>query len=144
FGALVDKPDVTGAVLTVRDYKAANAVFAPAPTARGLTKTYDAGPVPNAGFVAMHPFPGPLLDGVRDAVVGYGSGGGIDGGRAAAQASYQALGGRMGARVKRPVFAAPDVVHLDDQDVLVVPASKYEQATVKQHFWEPEPQVGAE
>jgi hypothetical protein len=146
FGALVDKPDVSAAVLTVRDYKAADAVFAPAPTARGLTKTYDAGPVPNPGFVAMKPFPAPLLEGVRDAVLSYGGGGGIDGWRAAAPGGYQALGGRMGARAKRPIFAAPDVVRPfeGDQDMLVVPASKYEQATVKTHFWEPEPLVGAE
>jgi hypothetical protein len=144
FGALVDKPDVTGAVLTVRDYKAADAVFAPATGARGLTKVYDAGPVPNSGFVAMKPFPAALMDGVRDAVLGYGGGGGIDGWRAAAQGGYQALGARMGARTKRPIFAAPDVVRLDDQDVVVVPASKYEQATVKSHFWEPEPVIGAD
>ena len=77
-------------------------------------------------------------------MLGYGGGGGIDGWRAAAQAGYAGLGGRMGARVKRPVFVAPDIVRLDDQDVLVVPASKYEQATVKQHFWEPEVVAGGE
>jgi hypothetical protein len=142
FSAVVDKPDVSGAVLTVRDYKAADAVFAPAVAARGLTKVYDAGSVPNPGFVALRPFPAPVLEGVREAVLAYGGGGGIDGWRAAA--SYQGLAGRMGSRAKRPVFAAPDVVHLDDQDVLVVPASKYEQASVKQHFWAPEALVGAE
>jgi hypothetical protein len=144
FGALIDKPDVTGAVLAVRDYKAADAVFAPASSAKGLTKAYDAGSVPNPGFVALKPFPAALLDGVRDAVLSYGGGGGIDGWRAAVPASYQALGGRMGARAKRPVFAAPDVVRLDDQDVIVVPQSKYEQASVKHHFWEPEPLVGGD
>jgi hypothetical protein len=137
FGAVVDKPDVAGAVLTVRDYKAADAVFAPAASARGLTKTYDAGSVPNPGFVALKPFGQPLVDNVREAVLGYGGGGGIDGWRSAAPASYAGLGGRMGARTKRPVFAVPDVVRLDDQDVLVLPTSKFEQATVKQHFWEP-------
>jgi hypothetical protein len=142
FGTVVDKPDVSGAVLTVRDYQAADAVFAPAAAARGLTKIYDAGPVPNPGFVAMRPVPPAVLEGVREAVLAYGGGGGFDGWRAAA--SYQSLAARMGSRAKRPVFAAPDVVHLDDQDVLVVPASKYEQASVKQHFWAPETLVGAE
>ncbi len=137
FGALVDKPDVAGAIATVRDYKAADAVFAPAGQARGLTKVYDAGSVPNAGFVALKTFPAATQDAVRDAVLAYGGGGGIDGWRAAAQASYSGLGARMGARSRRPVFAVPDVVRLDDQDLLVLPASRYEQATVKQHFWEP-------
>lgn len=137
FGSLVEKPDVAGAVATVRDYKAADAVFAPAGQARGLTKVYDAGTVPNAGFVALKTFPAATQDAVRDAVLAYGAGGGIDGWRAAAQASYAGLGARMGARSRRPVFAVPDVVRLDDQDVLVLPASRYEQVTVKQHFWEP-------
>lgn len=137
FGSLVEKPDVAGAVATVRDYKAADAVFAPAGQARGLTKVYDAGTVPNAGFVALKTFPAATQDAVRDAVLAYGGGGGIDGWRAAAQASYAGLGARMGARSRRPVFAVPDVVRLDDQDLLVLPASRYEQATVKQHFWEP-------
>ena len=30
-----------------------------------------------------------------------------------------------------------DVVRIDDQDVLVMPQSKFDLATVKQHFWEP-------
>lgn len=137
FGSLVEKPDVAGAVATVRDYKAADAVFAPAGQARGLTKVYDAGAVPNAGFVALKTFPAATQDAVRDAVLAYGGGGGIDGWRAAAQASYAGLGARMGARSRRPVFAVPDVVRLDDQDLLVLPASRYEQVTVKQHFWEP-------
>jgi hypothetical protein len=138
FGALLDKPDVAGAIATVRDYKAADAVFAPAAQARGLSKVYDAGSVPNVGFVAMKAFPAPLVEGVRDAVVGYGGGGGIDGWRAAAQSAYGGLGARMSARPKRLVFAAPDVVRLDDQDVLVLPAARYEQAGVKQHFWDGE------
>lgn len=137
FGALVEKPDVAGAVLTVRDVKAADAVFAPAAQARGLTKVYDAGAVPNPGFVVLKPGPQPFMDQVRDAVLGYGSGGGIDGWRAAAPAAYSGLGGRLGARPKRLIFAPPEVVRLDDPDVLVVPASRFEQAPVKQHFWEP-------
>jgi len=141
FSAVVEKTDVAGAVATVRDYKAADAVFAPAAQARGLSKVYDAGAVPNAGFVELKTFPAALTDAVKNAVLAYGGGGGIEGWRAVAQASYSGLGGRMAARTKRPVFAVPDVVRLDDQDVLVLPASRYDQATVKQHFWEPTAQA---
>jgi hypothetical protein len=137
FGAVVDKTDVAGAVATVRDYKAADAVFAPAGQTRGLGKVYDAGSVPNAGFVALGTFAAPLVESVKQAVLGYGGGGGIDGWRAAPPTLYSGLTGRLGGRAKRPVFAAPDPVRLDDQDVLVVPTSRYEQAPVKQHFWEP-------
>jgi hypothetical protein len=138
FGALVDKPDVSGAVLAVRDYKQADAVFAPGAQGKGLTKVFDAGTVPAPGFVVLAKgLPAPLLEQVKDAVLGYGGGGGIDGWKAASQQGYSALSGRMSARTRRPVFAAPDVVRVDDQDVLVVPASKFAEAPVRQHFWEP-------
>jgi hypothetical protein len=138
FGAVVEKPDVAGAVAAVRDYKAADAVFAPAAQARGLSKVYDGASVPNAGFVAVAKgLPGDVVERAKEAVVGYGGGGGIDGWRAGAAGVYASFLGRMGARTKRPVFAPPDVVRLDDQDILVAPQSKFEQATVKQHFWEP-------
>jgi len=143
FGALIDKPDVAGAVLTVRDYKAADAVFAPSSQARGLTRVYEAGPVPNPGFVALKSHPAAFLDGVKEAVLSYGSGGGIDGWRAAAPGAYSALGARLAGRSKRLVFAPPEIVRLDDADVLVLPASRWDQATVKQHFWEPSPAAGS-
>lgn len=137
FGALVDKPDVTAAVLAVRDYMSADAVFAPAAQARGLSRTYDAGSVPNPGFVALRTFTGPVLEQARDAVLGYGGGGGIDGWRAATPGAYTTLGGRMGTRVKKLVFAPPEIVRIDDQDILLLPPARTEQAGIKQHFWEP-------
>lgn len=140
FAALVDKPDAAGAVLAVRDYKAADAVFAPAAQSKGLTKVIDGGAVPNPGFVAMNKaLPAAQVDAVKDAVLGYGGGGGIDGWRGAAPAGYGALAGRMGTRVKKAVFAAPEIIHVDEQDVLVLPKSKFEQVSVKEHFWEPKP-----
>jgi hypothetical protein len=142
FGALIDKPDVAGAVLTVRDYKAADAVFAPAAQARGLSRVYDAGAVPNPGFVVLEPSAN--VERVREAVLGYGGGGGIDGWRAAGPGIYTSLGGRLSARPKRLVFAPPEVVRLDDPDVLVLPQSRWDQATVKQHFWDPRGPAGGE
>jgi hypothetical protein len=138
FGGLVSKPDVGGAVVAVRDAKLAEALFAPVAQAKGLTKIFDAGSVPNPGFVAVNKgLSAGLVDKAKDAVLGYGAGGGIDGWKAANQGSYNGLQGRMGARVKKPVFASPDPVRMDDNDVVVVPKSEYEQASVKQHFWEP-------
>jgi hypothetical protein len=137
FGGLVDRPDVTAAIATVRDYKAADAVFAPAAQARGLTKVYDAVTVPNAGLVALRVFPGRLVDSVKEAALGYGGGGGIEGWRGASPSAYSLLGARLGPRHKRPVFAPPEVVRLDDADVLVMPQQRFELAPVKQHFWLP-------
>ncbi len=136
FAALVDKPDVTGAVLAVKDYKAADAVFAPVNQAKGLNKVYESGSVPNPGFVVVGKgMAAATLQQVKEAVLGYGAGGGIDGWKGAA--SYGGLSNDLGAKVKRPVFAPPEVVRMEDQDVLVLPNSEFATATVKQHFWEP-------
>lgn len=140
FGGLVKQSDAPGAVAAVRDYKKADAVFAPASAGRGLTKLFDTGQVPNPGFVQLNKqIPGQTANDVASAVLSYGAGvGGIDGWKGAAQNIYQSLAGRMGARSKKPIFAQPEVVRVEDQDVLVIPESSYEQAAVKQHFWVPD------
>src|SRR6185503_9821580 len=51
FGARSGKPDLTAAVAEVASYKAAQAVFAPVGAAKGLTKVFDTGAVPNPAFV---------------------------------------------------------------------------------------------
>lgn len=136
FGSMVDKPDVTGAVAAVKDYKTADAVFAPSSQAKGLTKLFDAGQVPNPGFVTLAKgLPGATVEQVKAAVLGYGAGGGIDGWKGAA--SYGGLSSDLAAKIKRAIFAPPEVVRMEDQDVLVLPQSEYATATVKQHFWEP-------
>ncbi len=136
FGALIDKPDVTGAVAAVKDFKTVDAVFAPASAARGLTRVFEAAEVPNPGFVALsRRLPRATIDRVRDAVLAHGAGAGIAGFRA--PASYAALAGRLAARPKRALFAAPEPVRLDDTDVLVVPRGEPRVAPVGHHFWEP-------
>lgn len=141
FAALVKQMDVAGAVAAVRDYKKADAVFAPTGSVRGLTRVYDAGQVPNPGFVQLNKsISGEITGQVKEAVLGYGASGGIDGWKPAAEDLYRRLAGRMGARPKLPVFAPPEVVRFEDQDVLEPPKSTASDATVKQHFWEPQPQ----
>jgi hypothetical protein len=136
FASLVDKQDVKGAVAAVKDYKQADGVFAPAGQARGLTRVFDTIPVPNPGFVVLAKgLPAATVSSVQSAVLGYGASGGIDGWKAAT--SYRELAGDLGTRVKRGIFAAPDVVRMDDSDVLIVPSSEFQHATVRQHFWEP-------
>lgn len=138
FSGLIDKADVAAAVATVRDFKQADAVFAPSSQAKGLTKLIDTGSVPTPGFVQINgKLPAATVKAASGAVLSFGAQGGIDGWLAASQAEYKSLAGRLGARTKRPVFAQPDRVDINDQDVIVVPQSPTEQATVKQHFWEP-------
>jgi hypothetical protein len=136
FAGLVGKPDAAGAVAAVRDYKQADAVFAPANQGRGLTKLFDSGSVPNPGFVQLNKgVPQGISSNVQAAVLAYSANLGIDGWKAAA--SYAGLAGQMNPRVKRPIFAVPEVVRIEDQDVLLLPQSKYDQAGVRQHFWQP-------
>jgi hypothetical protein len=136
FESLVDKQDVSGAVAAVKDFKAADAVFAPTGQAKGLTKLFDTGTVPNPGFVVIAKgLPAGTVDKVKEAVLGYGANLGIDGWKGAA--SYSSLAGQLGARTKRAVFASPEPVRLDDSDVLIVPTSEFQTATVRQHFWDP-------
>ncbi len=137
FASLVGKPEASGAVATVRDYKQADAVFAPSGVVKGgLNKIFDAGQVPNPGFVQLNKNLGGGVPGnVQAAVLAYSANLSIEGWKAAA--SYAGLAGQMTPRNKKPVFAVPDVVRMDDQDVLVIPQSKYEQAGIRQHFWQP-------
>jgi hypothetical protein len=136
FAAMISKPDAYGAVETVRSYKQADAVFAPVTQGAGLTKIFETGQVPNPGFVQMNKnVSAGVASNVQAAVLAYGADQAIQGWKAAA--SYAGLSGQMSARIKKPVFAVPVPVRIDDQDVVVIPQSKYEQATIRQHFWQP-------
>lgn len=136
FAGMVGKPDAYGAVETVRSYKQADAVFAPVNQGAGLTKIFETGQVPNPGFVQMNKnVSAGVASNVQAAVLAYGADQAIQGWKAAA--SYAGLSGQMSARIKKPVFAVPVPVRIDDQDVVVIPQSKYEQATIRQHFWQP-------
>lgn len=138
FGKLVARPDVSGAVAAVKDYKAAEAVFAPHGQAKGLNKLFDTGSMPTPAFVVMNEaLPADVVGDVKATVLGYGAGGVIGGWRAASEQSYAGLNGQLRVRTKEPVFAMPDVVRLDVGDILMVPELKYDQVTVSQHFWEP-------
>ena len=138
FGKLVSRPDISGAVAAVKDYKAAQAVFAPSAAAKGLTKVFDTGSVPTPAFVVLGKgLPAAVVGDVKASVLGYGAGGGISGWRAATERTYAGLSGQLRSRDKNPVFANPDVVRLEVGEILVIPKSRFEQVAVSQHFWEP-------
>jgi hypothetical protein len=136
FGSLVGKPDIAGAVATVRDYKQADGVFAPVAMGSGLKQIFDAGKVPNPGFVQMNgKVPGNVVGGVKTAIMAYNVNTGIESWKA--PANYAGWGGGLSPRVKRPVFAVPEVVQMNDQDIIVAPEAQYQQTPVRQHFWKP-------
>ena len=137
FGARTGKPDLTAAISEVASYKAAQAVFAPAGSGKGLTKLFDTGAVPNPAFVALgKSVPQKIEDKVASAVVSYGGGGAIGGWTKPDRASYASFGGRFGKAVKTGTLATPDPVRLDARDVLIEPTTLHDTALVdvRHHF----------
>ena len=117
-------PDIASAVAAV-SLKKADAVFAPESQGKGLKKVFDVrGRVPNPAFCEVG-------IGAGAGRGEQGQGGGArprrgrpgarrleGGGRRSRIARWPA---RMGARARRPVMVEPEVVRLEDQDVLVPP-----------------------
>jgi hypothetical protein len=136
FGARVGEKDLTGAVAAVTSYKTAQAVFAPVGSAKGLTKVFDTGQVPNPAFVAIGSQPAGVVSKVESAVVGYGGGGAINGWTRSDRSPYQSLASRLGRNTKQGILASPDPVRIDGKDVLVDPPTIKDPAevAVRAHF----------
>ncbi len=142
FATRVDKSDLTAAVAEVVSYKGAQAVFAPSGAAKGLTKVFDTGPVPNPAFVQVNTKLAAKLAGqVESAVTGYGGGGAIDSWSSGSKGPYSSLDGRMSKSVKKGVFASPEPVRFDSKDVLEEPKTlgvdDAAATGVEQHFERP-------
>jgi len=140
FGARVGKPDLIGAVAEVASYKTAQAVFAPVGSAKGLTKVFETGSVPNPAFVELGgKLPQAIVDKVAASVTGYGRGGAIAGWTKAPRELYTAFAARFGKVTKAGVLAPPEPVVLDARDVLIEPATLDDTALVdvRHHFVRP-------
>lgn len=140
FAARVGKPDLTAAVAEVASYKAAQAVFAPVGSQKGLGKVFDTAAIPNPAFVQLNSkVPSDTAAKVGAAVTGYGGGGAISGWSAPSKGAYSGLAGRMGKVIKRGLFALPEPQRFDVKDLLIEPATLDEtaQTGVRQHFERP-------
>jgi hypothetical protein len=140
FGARVGKPDLSSAIAEVAQTRTAQALFAPVTSAKGLTKLFDTGIVPNPAFVDVgSKLPQATVDKVAAAVVGFGGGGAIAGWSRPSREIYTGFAGRLGRVVKAPVFANPEPARIDSKDVLIEPASikDYALVGVKHHFVRP-------
>ncbi len=121
----------------------ADAVFAPESEGRGLQKVFDVRDrVPNPAFCEVASgLSSDLVSKVKAAVLAHGAAGsGLDGWKASSAEPYRALAGRMSARVRRPVMVEPDVVHIEDQDVLVPPSLEPGLPELKSLYWQPSAQ----
>lgn len=140
FGGRSAKPDLTAAVAEVASYKAAQAVFAPVGAAKGLTKVFDTGAVPNPAFVEISgKLPPAIVERVAASVIGYGAGGAIAGWAKPSRDIYTALAARMAKVVKAGVFATADPVRIDARDALIEPPTLRDTAVVdvRHHFVRP-------
>ena len=137
FAARIGKPDLTAAVAEVAATKTAQAVFAPAGAAKGLTKLFDTGSVPNPAFVDVGgKLPAGTAEKIAAAVIGYGGAGAISGWTRPSRDIYTSLAGRLGKVVKNGVLANPEPVRIDARDVLIDPPTIRESALVglRHHF----------
>ena len=140
FAARIGKPDLAAAVAEVTATKTAQAVFAPIGAAKGLTKLFDTGSVPNPAFVDVSgKLPAATVDKVAAAVIGYGGGGAISGWTRPSREAYASLAGHLNKVVKNGILATPDLVRIDARDVLIDPPTIRESALVglRHHFVRP-------
>jgi ABC-type amino acid transport substrate-binding protein len=132
-------PDIAAAVAAVSLHKA-DAVFAPESQGKGLKKLFDVRDrVPNPAFCEVGSQPSDVVGKVKQAVLGHGAAGpGLDGWKASGSEPYRALAGRMGTRSRRPVMVEPEVVRIEDQDVIVAPALEPALPELKSLYWQPQ------
>jgi hypothetical protein len=137
FAARIGKPDLAAAVAEVAATKTAQAVFAPVGAAKGLTKLFDTGTVPNPAFVDISgKLPAGTAEKIAAAVIGFGGSGPIAGWTRPSRDVYTSLAGRLGKVVKNGVLANPEPVRIDARDVLIDPPTIREPALVglRHHF----------
>ncbi|HEX2685766.1 MAG TPA: hypothetical protein VHN14_04075 [Kofleriaceae bacterium] len=134
FGARSGKPDLTAAIAEVASYKAAQAVFAPVGAAKGLTKVFDTGAVPNPAFVdTSGKLPAGIVDKVAASVIGYGGSGAIAGWTKPSHEIYAALASRLGKLTKSAILANAEPVRIDAKDALIEPPTLKDTALVDVH-----------
>jgi len=142
FAAQAKSPDLAGAVASVSLHKA-DAVFAPESMGKGLRKLFDVRErVPNPAFCEVASGLAPdLVSKVKTAVLAHGAAGsGLDGWKASSSEPYRSLNGRMSVKSKRPVMVEPEVVRIEDQDVLVPPSLEPGMPDLKTLYWQPSAQ----
>jgi ABC-type amino acid transport substrate-binding protein len=132
-------PDVSSAVTAV-SLKKADAVFAPDGQGNGLKKLYESrASVPYPAFCAVDGNLTPeLVAKVKRAVLEHGAGGAVyDSWRASSGEAYRTLAGRMAVHSRRPVMVEPEVVRIDDLDLLGAPSIEWALPDVKPLFQSP-------
>jgi hypothetical protein len=138
FSARQNTPDVASAVTAV-SVKSADCVFAPDSLGKVLHKVLSVGSVPNPAFVQINTaLPEATVKKVKDAVVGHtAAGGAYDGWKNGSADNFRSLGNKLGGKTRKPIMTEPEVVKLDDTDVVVPPALEASSPNIKDQFWNP-------
>jgi hypothetical protein len=139
FGGRSGERDLTAATASVTSYKTAQAVFAPVTAAKGMTKVFDTGSVPNPAFVEVNSKMGAVTPKVAAAVIGYGGSGAINKWERPSRDIYTGFASRLSPVKKQGLFASPEPVRIDAKDVLIDPPTIKESAyvAVRNHFQRP-------
>jgi hypothetical protein len=139
FGGQSRAPDIVSAVQSVSLHKA-DAVFAPESQGKGLKKLFDVRDrIPNPAFCEVSGGHGSeLVNKVKSAVLSHGAAGpGLDGWKASGSDAYRSLAARMSSRVRRPVMVEPEIVRIEEPDVLVPPALEPGLPDLRALYWHP-------
>ena len=135
FSNRINTPDITSAVATVA-LKKADAVFAPEVSSKGLRKVFDAGKVANPALCDVSGMSAELIGKIKGALHGVAGGGPFDG-RKAGNDAQKSLAGRMGTRTRRPVMVEPELVRIEDPDLLIAPVMEPSLSELKSQYWMP-------
>jgi hypothetical protein len=115
----------------------ADAVIAPESEGKGMKNLFDAGRIPNAAFCQIASVGADVAGKVRSAVTSLSTSGAIDGWKNGDAGPYKALQAKLGARSRRPLMAEPDVVKMEDSDLLVPPQLEPAMPDLKAQYWTP-------
>jgi hypothetical protein len=72
-------------------------------------------------------------------VLSHGVQAALDGWRSADSGPYRTLAGAMSPRSKRPIMAEPDVIKMEDLDILVPPTLETTLPALNSLYWNPTP-----
>jgi ABC-type amino acid transport substrate-binding protein len=138
-GGKTTAPDLASALEAVK-LKRADAVFAPISEGKGLNRVAETDRVPNAAFCDMGSgTPADVVSKVKQAVLSHGVQAALDGWRSADSGPYRTLAGAMSPRSKRPIMAEPDVIKMEDLDILVPPTLETTLPALNSLYWNPTP-----
>lgn len=140
FGGRAAERDLKAAIAAVQSYRTAQAVFAPTSSAKGLTKLFDTGSVPNPAFVQINnKLPSSTSGKVASAVLSYGGSGKIDRWSRPSNDVFSSLASQLQPKRKAGTFATPEPARIGNQQVVNDPATirDPELVSVRSHFVRP-------